>query len=334
LPDGETGASAVIGHVVDPETLHPVARADVSIAWTEIVISKQTGFHRTPRVVHDSTDGAGSFHICGLPRSLRATIKAQRGAAKTAEIPITIGDRPIELAARDLLLSAIDSGATTGNASVTGVISLEGNTLGTGSRVELLGTNIVAMTNEKGEFTMRSLPSGSRVLVARHLGYGAEMVPVDLSSRETKHVSMKLAKFVSVMDPILVTARRSAALDNVGFGERSKSGFGYYIGPDRIARMHPTEVTDILRQVPGLRMSYGPFGTSVSSSRSVTGGCVQYFLDDVAYTEMSPGDINQFVNGGEIVAAEVYQPGESPGCFTRSGSCLTIVLWSRYKTGS
>jgi hypothetical protein len=331
----DAGASAVIGHVVDPETLQPIAHAEASIAWTDILISKEAGFRRTPRLIHDTTDNSGAFHICGLPSSLQATVKARRGSAETAEIPITIGDRPIELTARDLLLSAGDSIAKTGKASVTGVISLEGNTAGAGTRVELFGTDIVVMTNERGEFTMQNLPSGSRLLVARHLGYGAEMAPVDLSSREKKHVSMKLAKFVAVMDPILVTARRSAALDKIGFGERSRSGFGYYIGPDRIAKMHPIQVTDIFRAVPGLRLSYGPLGPTVASSRSGTGGCVQYFLDDMPFTEMTPGDISTFVNGGEIVAAEVYQPGETPARFMRSGgSCVTIVLWTRFKTGS
>jgi Carboxypeptidase regulatory-like domain/CarboxypepD_reg-like domain len=331
----DMGASAVIGHVVDPETLQPVAHAEVSIAWTDILISKEAGFRRTPRLVHDSTDGAGAFHICGIPNSLQATIKARHGNGETAEIPITIGDRPIELAARDLLLSSGDSVRKTGKASATGVISLDGAATGAGSRVELLGTDIVAMTNDKGEFTLQNLPSGSRVLVARHLGYGAEMAAVDLSSRETKHVSMKLAKFVAVMDPVLVTARRSAALDKIGFGERSKTALGYFLGPDRIARMHAVEVTDILRQVPGLRLSYGQFGPVVSSSRSATGGCVQYFLDDMPFVEMNPGDLNQFVNGGEIVAAEVYQPGETPGRFMRaSNACVTIALWTRFKTGS
>src|SRR4051812_13631706 len=113
-------ASAVIGHVVDPETLQPVARAEVSIAWTDILLSKETGIRRTPRLIFDTTDNAGAFHICGLPSSLQATLKARRGASETAEIPVSLGDRPIELAARDLLLAADDSGAKTGKASVTG----------------------------------------------------------------------------------------------------------------------------------------------------------------------------------------------------------------------
>src|SRR4029077_11657740 len=109
-----------------------------------------------------------------------------------------------------------------------------------------------------------------------------------------------------------VTARRSAALDKVGFSQRKRSGAGYYIGPERLENMHPNVVTDILRMVPGIRVRYGPEGDVVSSSRGGGSGCVQYFLDDMPYTELTPGDINHFVTGGEVVAVEVYQGTNTP----------------------
>ena len=109
-----TGASAVIGHVADPETLQPIVKAEVSIAWTDIEISKALGLQRTPRLVRDTTDASGAFRICGLPSSLQATLQARRGSAVTAEIPISLGDRPIELLARTVLLSSADSGAKPG----------------------------------------------------------------------------------------------------------------------------------------------------------------------------------------------------------------------------
>jgi hypothetical protein len=133
------------------------------------------------------------------------------------------------------------------------------------------------------------------------------------------------------MDPILVTARRSAALDKLGFNERKKSGFGYYLGPDRLKNTHPGYVTDILRQVPGLRVSYSPTGDVVSSSRGTE--CVAYYVDDMPFREMEPGDINHFVTAGEVVAVEVYHGVSVPGRFIQAGTsnCTTIVLWTKFK---
>ena len=328
------GTSAVIGHVIDPETLQPVSGAEVSIAWSQIEASKESGIHRSPRLVYDSTDAAGKFRICGLPNSMQATLQAKRGKSVTAEIPITVGDAETELFARTLLLSRADSGTKVGNASVSGRVILESSPTNAGSRVEVVGTDVVVLTNEKGEFTLRNLPSGSQVLLARHLGWGANAVPVDLSSREPKQVTIKLAKYIAVIEPVVVTARRTAGLDKVGFNQRKKSGAGYYLDPEQIQRMHPTVLTDILRQVPGLRVSYTNQGEVVQSARGVSSlaasGCVRYFVDGMEWQSAQPGDINQFVNGNEIVGAEIYQGTTAPAQYSRGmGDCTTIVLWTK-----
>ena len=331
------GNSAVIGQVVDPETLQPVKGADVSVAWTEFEVSKEFGVRQSPRVIRDSTDAAGRYSLCGLPNSMAASLQARRGNSLTAQVPIELGDAPVELFARTLLLSPVDSGAKTGNAVLTGRVILEGNAPGAGSRVEIAGTDAVATTNEKGEFTLRNLPSGSQLLVARHLGYAADAVPVDLSSREPKTVTVRLPKWVNVMDPVVVTARRTASLERVGFARRQKSGAGYFVGPDRLAQMRPNRVTDILRQVPGLRVSYGPDGETVTSSRGVStmsgGACVQYYVDDMRWQSVMPGDVNSFVSGQEVVGVEVYQGAGTPAQYTIGGmgNCTTIVLWTRMR---
>ncbi len=175
------------------------------------------------------------------------------------------------------------------------------------------------------------------MLVARHLGYAADAVPVDLSSRVPKTATVRLPKFVTVMDPVLVTARRTAGLERVGFARRQKSGAGYYLSPERLASIRPHRVTDILRQVPGLRVSYGPEGETVSSSRGPTslmgGGCVQYYVDDMRWQSAMPGDVNSFVSGNEIVAVEVYQGSATPAQYSAAGmgNCTTIVLWTRMR---
>ena len=330
------GTSAVIGHVIDPETLQPVSGADVSIAWSEIEASKEIGVRRTPRVIRDSSDSQGMFRICGIPNSMKATLQARKGNAVTAEVPIELGEAEPELFARTMLLSHADSGAKTGNAMVSGRVILEGAPSNAGSRVEVVGTDKVALTNEKGDFTMIGLPSGSHVLLVRHLGFGAETVPVDLSSREPQRVSLKLPKFVASLDPVLVTARRVASLDKVGFSQRKRSGQGYYLGPDQIQALHPNYLTDILRTVPGLRVSYTPTGEVVSSSRGVSslmgGSCVQYYVDDMPWQSATPGDINDFINGREVVGVEVYSGPGAPPQYTRGmSSCTTIVIWTKFK---
>lgn len=326
------GTSAVIGHVIDPETLQPVAGSEVSIAWSQVELLQGVGVRQSPRLLRDSTDGSGAYRICGLPNSMQATLQARRGSSVTAEVPIKIGDGETELFLRTLLLSRADSATKVGNATVSGRVILEGSATNAGSRVEVVGTDVVALTNEKGEFTLRNLPSGSHVLLARHLGFGAETVPVDLSSRQPKQVTIKLPKFVAIIDPVVVTAKRVASLDKVGFTQRKKSGAGFYLDPDQLQRMHPSYLTDVLRQVPGLRVSYTPQGDVVSSARGGGSGCVQYIVDEMPWQSVMPGDINNFVNANEVVGVEVYQGGHVPAQYSRGMSdCVTIVLWTKFK---
>jgi hypothetical protein len=323
----------VIGQVHDPETLLPVAGAEVSIAWSQFDVSKAAGVVRTPHMIYDSTDASGAFRICGLPNSMQATLQAKRGKSVTAEIPIALGEQESELFARTLLLSRVDSGAKVGNATVSGRVVLEGAPTNAGSRVEVVGTDQVALTNDKGEFTMTKLPSGSQVLLARHLGFGAQTVAVDLNSREPQRVTMKLPKFVAMIEPVVVNARRAANLDRVGFVQRQKTGMGFYLGPDQLKDRHPSRLTDIFRTVPGLRVSSSPEGDIVGSSRNAGGNdCVQYYVDDMPWQSAEPGDINQFVNPNEVVAVEVYQGSNAPAQYSRGlGGCTTIVLWTRFK---
>jgi hypothetical protein len=335
-PGDPTAASAIVGIVEDPETGKTIPQTEVSISWVQIEVSKEVGIRRTPRLLHAITDSAGHFQLCGLPSGLEATLQAHRGGSSTPELPVTLGERPVELAVRTILLP-LDSTVKTGTASVSGTVTLEHNDNYAGSRVEVVGTDVVALTDAQGHFTLQGLPSGSRLLVARHLGYVVGSAAVDLTPRETKHVALTLPKFVAMMDPVLVTARRTAALDKVGFNLRARSANGYFLGPDRLKNMHPFYMTDILRLVPGLRVVNTPTGTMVMSSRGVTSlsggsGCVQYFVDDMPFTEMEPGEANSFISGSEIVAVEVYQPGLAPAQYVRSGgSCVTILLWTRYK---
>jgi hypothetical protein len=60
---------------------------------------------------------------------------------------------------------------------------------------------------------------------------------------------------------------------------------------------------------------------------------VQYYVDDMPFREMDPGDVNNFVTAGEVVAVEVYQGPSIPGRFIQAGSsnCVTIVLWTRFR---
>jgi hypothetical protein len=324
--------SAIVGRVIDPETLAPVPRAEVTLAWAEVEVFQGSRVRRTSRFARDSTDSLGVFKFCGLPRSLSATMIARFGEAVTGEIPVALGDGPVELLARTVALAPSDKANLTGNAAVSGVVTLDDSRSLAGTSVELEGTKISTVTNDKGEFTLGNLPSGSKILVLRHIGFAAALVPVELSSHAEQKIKARLSQFRTALDPVLIKARRLAALDKVGFNQRRKTSFGYYITPEQLEKVHPAIVTDNLVQVPGLRLTSGVNGNIVSSVRTTGSGCVQFYVDDTPYRELHPGDLNTFVAAAEVVAVEVYQESAVPLEYQPGGtSCTTILLWTRFK---
>jgi hypothetical protein len=103
--------------------------------------------------------------------------------------------------------------------------------------------------------------------------------------------------------------------------------------------MHPIYLSDILRHLPGLRFTYSGGNMSrITSRRGQSGSsdrsCVAYFVDDMPWSAAlaSASDINSFVNGNEVVAVELYQPGQVPPRYVRGmGTCITIVIWTRFR---
>jgi hypothetical protein len=108
------------------------------------------------------------------------------------------------------------------------------------------------------------------------------------------------------------------------------------LGPEQLELMRPHDLTDNLRLVPSLRISSGPDGDVVTSSRGVdatgNGGCVQFYVDDMPWQSVSPGDINNFVNAPEVVGVEVYAgPGAPPQYMQGMQDCTTVVIWTKFK---
>jgi hypothetical protein len=68
----------------------------------------------------------------------------------------------------------------------------------------------------------------------------------------------------------------------------------------------------------------------IQSSRDATGGCVNFVVDGTRWTEMTPGDIDDYVRPDELRAVEFYNPSTVPAQFATTGQtkCATMVVWT------
>ncbi|MBA3645220.1 MAG: carboxypeptidase regulatory-like domain-containing protein [Gemmatimonadaceae bacterium] len=329
------GSSAIFGRLLDPDSGEPVPHAEVSIAWVHFDVSSVVGVKQTPRLVRDSTDSHGVFRLCGLPAELDARLQANYRGVMTADVPISTSAADGDFIIRPLYISRSDTAGThVGRASVTGKVTYAGGQPATGSHVEILGTKAAAVVDERGEFILSGAPSGTQMLLVRHLGWEPREFPVDLSSSQPRRVAVQLKKFVPVMDKVVVTARAERALENAGFSSRQKSGMGHYITAADIERRNARQLSDVFRTIPGVTVEQRGFESVITSTRagSLNGqDCVSYFVDGLLFQAIG-GNASDFVNPSEVAGIEVYQSSQVPPQFTSANgsSCLTIVIWTKH----
>ena len=196
------------------------------------------------------------------------------------------------------------------------------------ARVSIDGAAPVAISNERGEFTLDSLPSGTQTVEVRKIGYAAVEKPIELSARTAAQTTITLD--VAELAPVLIVAGSDRVLEDLGFEDRKRRGLWTFLDGEKIAR-EAVRFSDAMRTVPGLRVQPAGNGRSVlTNSRDPVGGCVLTWVDNVIWREMTPGDIDDFVQPSEVRAVEVYSSNNTPPQFQMAGqtSCAAVVVWT------
>jgi len=351
------GPSALVGKVLDADNDTPLAGAKVTLVWQEISL---TTLRKESRVREATVGPDGAYKICGLPAGVSGNVQASFNGRKTAEVGVTIEEtHPLGFQSLRIGTAVVadapasDSGARPGAAAATaanaanqapprlrGPARLTGRVVNAAgapvanARVDVQGTGAAALSRQDGTFGFTDLPSGTQSVVVRQLGFQPVEVPVELSGREPKQITVMLSKPAPVLETVAVTAEKTAAgLDQVGFNRREKMGFGYFMDTDAIEQRQATRMTDVFRSIPSLRVVPSGMDYVVESSRDATGGCVRYIVDGSPYQSLFAGDVDRLMPPHELAAIEVYSGANTPAEFQTAGasSCTTIVMWSRFK---
>jgi hypothetical protein len=342
--DRAVGPAAVLGQVLDAESLAPIAGARVTVEWLEYVVNKKkVGTSLEHRDATTAPDG--HFRICGLPAEFIATLSASFGGDTTAKIAVrfdpimaatTLRLAPSYTKANDVTVPAPGPPATAGaqrtGGSLTGrVIDPKGGAVA-GARVAVDRPGTVAITTADGRFALHGIRPGTRSLYVRRIGFEPVEVPVDVSPDVPRNLTVQLADFVPVLDTVVVTAMlRDIGLERVGFAQRRKTGMGRYLGPEEIERRHAFQFVDLFTTFPMLRRSTYADGRQVLVGRStgLGNGCVNYFVDDIPWFG---GGAEDFIMPAEVGAIEVYSAAFTPGQYRRGGTpCETVIVWTKHK---
>jgi Carboxypeptidase regulatory-like domain/TonB-dependent Receptor Plug Domain len=343
------GPSVIVGQVLDAETEAPVANTKVSVSWVEILASAKIGLHRIQRSRDTTTGPNGGFRFCHLPSRLDGVARAISATADSGAVsrPLAMDGRlvvtlvlhvpgtaqPASTSSGHGTAAADTSSAAQPGSVLTGRVMRSDTTAPfAGAQVMVLGSKPTAVTNDSGYFTLRGLPTGSRTLAVRALGWEPVTMPVDLTMRETRQITVPLAVKTAVLRAVIVTATLNAGLQRVGYDNRRHLGIGHFLGPDDIANRNAFEFVDLMAGMPGVNRRPGPNGEDYLVGTRGMGACVGYVVDGVSYQEMTRGDINSYVRPDDIGAVEVYQANESPAQYAYSPPSLGMQGMTRAGT--
>jgi len=193
-----------------------------------------------------------------------------------------------------------------------------------GAAINVLGTPVNLRSSPAGEFTHAGLKPGTYVMQVRALGYTPGSWVIELAERETLSVVIEMDARPIELPGITVetpTVQRGMA----GFALRRAAGRGVYITEDDIKRANAARLSDLLRNVSGIRLICRFNGCRVRMSRN---DCQpDFFLDGLSannstFLEMS-------VVG--VTGIEVYRTiTETPVDFLRgNNTCGTIAIWTK-----
>ena len=317
--------------VLDDGGLIPFPTATVIVRWGAAV----------ERPVREAAGAEGRLLLCVPPTARQATLWAEFGDASSEERTLDLAGG----ASHDVELRLVFAEAQTGRL-VGRLRDARSHRPVAAAAVSVSGRREEAQSNRRGQFILSGLPIGPYDLSIRHIGYAPLTHRVMIARGHTTEVDVRLSPDPVELEPLVATATRIRRLETQGFYERKYwgelIGGGTFFTVQDIERRNPLRITNMIADVPGVRVRCGGSGIRscrVYSSRITTGfagrGCeLSVYVDGTPVIQ--PGrrnvaTIDEFVLPVEIGGVEVYSGAASlPAEFTGSDArCGAIAIWTK-----
>jgi hypothetical protein len=349
-PPGDPADSTglVIGHVRDAETDDPVMGASVVIEWSETVLEGVNMHSRVARLT-EQTHGPGWFAICGVPSDALLSARAAKDADSSGFVMVNVptdGVRHLTFLIGGATAVPIGpdapraAGDTTpgpltvlrGRARLTGTIRDEKGRPVENAHALIWGTELEAVTNARGVFTLDSLPGGTHTLEVRAVRYMPVHSTVQLSARRPAMAEVKLAQRAVTLSTVTVRGELVYSKRLATFEERRGEGWGlvgHFMSPAEIERRPRTRLSGLLQGITGVLVDNRRGGATVRmrSSGDPNSYCTPSLYVDG--TRDVVADFNAY-HSDEIAGIEVYvRDSWRPSEFLDSNSCGAIAVWTR-----
>ena len=194
-----------------------------------------------------------------------------------------------------------------------------------------IGASVAAESDQGGVASFARVSPGDAWLRVRRIGYRPDSLHVTISAGQLVDTSIVLQRVAVDLAPVTILGRRDVTGPLAGFYQRMASGSGRYFNRADIARRAPQRMTEILREVPGVRIeSNRSFQNNVRIRGSRCGPAV--WLDGQVLSggevDLDAFDLQSF-DGIEIYSGAATIPVEFQRNMRSYSNCGAILLWSR-----
>jgi TonB family protein len=231
-----------------------------------------------------------------------------------------------------LLVGAVgvDASAQSG-AVITGTVHDSAGRPIPGVELGVVGGGLRGRTDDRGEYRLAGIVAGPATLVARRIGYKPYSHSLQLVATEEHIVDIVLLSSPEVLDAVSVTAQRQVYDSRLaGFNARLQQKVGHFVTRDRIDRANSSTLSDMLREIPGVKI--GPIRNEGRAIRLRGASCAPLVFVDGFPATAGEFDVDiidlQSVEGIEVYAGLGSIPPEFNGPRDLD-RCGVIAIWSR-----
>jgi TonB family protein len=226
--------------------------------------------------------------------------------------------------------AAADASAQSG-AVIKGTVHDSAGRPISGVELGVVGGGLRDRTDERGAFRLAGIVPGPATLVARRIGYKPYSYDLRLRTSEEHTVDVVLFPSPEVLEAVSVTAQRQVYDSRLaGFNARLQQKVGHFVTRERIDRANSTTLSDMLREIPGVKI--GPMRNEGRAIRIRGAACPPLVFVDGFPATAGEFDVDiidlQSVEGIEVYAGLGSIPPEFTGPRDLD-RCGVIAIWSR-----
>lgn len=201
------------------------------------------------------------------------------------------------------------------------------------AEVRVDGTQIRVISDANGTFVIRNPPESDLRLIVRRLGFRPRASDVVVERNRVTEVAVVLDPTPAKLEPVVVAARPEVFDARLtGFYSRMENKAGHYITPERLKNLSSHRFSDVIREVPGVRVLSSGRNAFTRSIRLRGANCAPVVFMDGVPAHAGEFDID-IIEPSTIEGVEVYHGSATiPVQFSTStvgDRCGVIAFWSR-----